>query len=128
MKSSEIREKIREVFPNARNIWLTDKEYFIPKFEDVLRRVAVNWPNVKYGGPKSECEDFALFLHAAIKHQDIESDQEYNTAFGECIERTVLGGVHALNIVICQEGVFLIDPTNRSVRNPNNDDVFFVKM
>ena len=86
-----------------------------------------------------ECEEFSLFLTAAIKIERaryvkfIPKDERYSWAVGEAIGyRTGLMGmkVHQMCICMTQDGIKIIEPQSDKIEESDSDkfDIFFVKM
>jgi hypothetical protein len=136
----KVREMISVACPHARFIWLTDREYILPKLSEVKEMIADSKiTHMTYIANIQECEEFALQLHAEIKRKrgaqaadgKIPSKEWKSWAIGECFAIKVgnVRAAHNLNIVACEEGVFLIEPQTKQISrmDPNKDTILLVR-
>lgn len=129
MTSREVRAELKKQFPSLRHSWLTDPNYQAPSFDALIRRVEMLWPSDEYKSTVNECEEFALYLMADVRKEDF--DQAANWPFGLCFAKQLNGQktFHVLNIAVCKDGVFLVDPTTQHTRKANaGDKIFFLLM
>jgi hypothetical protein len=117
-------------------VWLTDKEYLAVKQRE-MQLVLKDWEgqlkNYEYKPTVSECEEYALFLHAFVKLRQLaDRDDTHNWAYGECITSQLLGFemVHSANIYLTHNKIYMAEPQSGAFweANPDEDTVFFVKM
>ena len=136
LTSKQIRKRLKKKWPKLRNIWLTDKKYLAVRQRE-LQLVLDDWQadlkNYEYKPTVSECEEYALFLHAFVKLRQLrDRNDDYNWAYGECIASKLLGfkQVHSANIYLTYNKIFMAEPQTGAFWevNPDEDSVFFVKM
>jgi len=107
MKSKEIKQILKDIFPHLEVPWFRDEEYDLPSRIDVvffLRTDPIN--EMKFLERDFDCDDFALQLHAAVK-------REHHWAFGEAFGDRIKGKniLHNLNVFIGDdETVCLVEP------------------
>ena len=141
LTDKKLRQQLSGACPKTRFIWLTDRNYFLPKLLKIQDFVSQS--KVSQGifiDDLRDCDDFALQMHAEAKRVrglmadagKIPSAEWKAWAFGECfgIKFKGQGGLHNLNIAACQEGVFLIEPQTSEIwrTDPANDDVMLIRM
>lgn len=139
--STEIRIKLKTLWPNLKYVWLVDTEYWCPskaKIRQLLIEDKTDLLNFIPG--LQDCDDFALQLHAAIKRarvwevgaNKVPREEWLPYVFGEILGYEFRGMQynHAINIVICKEGVYLIEPQDDRMweATSNNDRPYFVRM
>lgn len=123
---AEIQEKLNEIWPDLEQIWCFDQEYVWPtqrEVEQFVRYTDLEMSKIKAKNP--DCDDFALQQHAIVKRFS-------NWSFGEAFADKVRGWsvLHNLNICICQEGVYLIDPRKKTAwqAGNRNDNILWVRI
>lgn len=135
ISTNKIRNRLTRMWPNLKQIWLTDPVYK-PTPTDIVDVLNL-WEGElkKYSFKKNlmECEEFALFCHSFVKqHQVFNFNDKYNWCYGECITSKLLGfeRVHSCNLYLTQNNIFMVEPQTGAYweANPDLDDVFFVKM
>ena len=136
LTSKQIRKRLKKIWPDLKHVWLTDKEYLAVK-ERELQLVLHEWEgqlkNYEYKPSITECEEYALFLHAFVKLKQLANrNDKFNWAYGECITSQLLGfeAVHSANIFITHNKIYIAEPQSGAFWevNPDEDTVFFVKM
>jgi len=134
--SDKIRKRLKEKWPELSDIWLTDGKYLLPEVSD-LEPVFALWNlqlhDFKYVQNLFECEEFALFFHAAAKkYQIFNREDPLNWCLGECITKELLGFpmVHSCNLFLTKDKIYMIEPQTGAYweANPEEDKVFFVNM
>ena len=134
ISSRVVRSRLKAVWPDLEHIWLTDNRFellTVKKLDALLEKDKTD--SLQYKKKKGECEEFSLFLHAKVKMANMFDDNsKYSWAFGEVIGRKFLGfeQVHSANICLTKSGIYLIEPQTDAYwqADPDEDDVFFVKM
>ena len=134
--SKQIRKRLKKKWPELEHVWLTDTKYLEVKQKEVelvLRSWQGQLKEYVYKPTVSECEEYALFLHAFVKLRQLaDRDDNYNWAYGECITSQLLGfeTVHSANIYLTHNKIYLAEPQTGAFweANPDEDTVFFVKM
>jgi hypothetical protein len=142
VNQEEVERKLVEVYPNLieENVWPTDTKYLLPVLDEVVSAIERNSvKDLPYVSNIGECEEFALYLHAAIKKErhlnweNLPKEERYNWAFGEAIgfRFDLLGSQnHTMNIVITSDfEVRVIEPRNNGIQMADVDkfSAFFVK-
>jgi hypothetical protein len=126
MSGDKIRETLRVIFPRlieGERPWVFDPIKDCPKLselESVIRETSVETMKLQ------DCDNYALQLHAAV-------DVRHQTwAFGEIVGHVygMFPGIHAMNVCICEDGVYLIEPKTDEIRPASKEilDAFFVRM
>ena len=137
--AKDLKEDLKELW-SIRDIWFVDPNYFLLEIkvvEDIIKGLS----NKKMNFIKNvwDCDNYSLLLNAEFKKWQYiclkcsPPDKPYYTwAFGECLASKVRGRTinHALNIAVCKEGVFLIEPQSDFIwkADKNKDKLYFIKM
>ena len=123
MKSSEIKKQLLRHWPRLKHLWMTAREYHLPELEeikDIVGRQEVR--NIPFRKNVFECEGYARALHSAVEqHWAKNMVWSAPVAFGLCLGprvETSIDPVHALNITITTEGVYLVEPQTYQVFKP----------
>ena len=139
ISNKELREQLKTM--GVQFSWLTEKVFISPKLEEIkaiLQEASV--AALKFIPNIQECDDFALHLHSKIKRirgdwaatGKILAPEAFNWAFGECfgIKFNGITKSHNVNIAVCEEGIFLLEPqTNETWQfNQNQDTILIVRM
>ncbi len=137
--SKQIKNTLKNIWP-IRDVWLVDPNYFLLSI-DVVEKMIEGLSNKKmdYISNVWDCDNFSLLLNAEVKNWQYTclkcspiDKQAYTWAFGECLCSKVDGKIinHAINIAICKEGVFLIEPQNDKIwlADKDKDKLYFIKM
>ena len=136
LTSKQIRKRLKKKWPQLKHVWLTDKSYLAVKQKEV-QLVLHSWKDelvkFEYKPTVSECEEYALFLHAFVKLRQLaDRNDDYNWAYGECINSQTLGfeGSHSANIYLTHDKIFMVEPQTGAFweANPDEDTPFFIKM
>ena len=122
----QIENMLTDIWPGLNQVWCFDQEYVYPTLEDIKQFVAKNSMDISdIKAENPDCDDFALQLHAKVK-------RFHNWSFGEAFCNKVAGWsvLHNLNICVCQEGVFLIDPKPNRIwqADTTNDNILWVRI
>lgn len=137
--SKDIREILKDIWPDLDHIWLTDSKY--TSIESGLLSVILSnskLPETIFINDLWDCDNYALQLHAQVQKFQYESflrnkttGSAYSWAFGECLGTSFNNKqeVHAVNIAITNSGIRLIEPQNNKIWIPERgrDEIFFVK-
>lgn len=129
-----LRDKFKTTWSDLRHIWLRNNEYIIPELKDVETVVEQYKCSLPVIAGFNECENYALYLHAAVKKHIVEEGKlSLNWAFGDfiCKKESLFGtGVHTANICLCKEGFYIIEPMEENkVLKVNNDyKPFFINL
>ena len=140
LSDKKLRKLISDQCPEVRFIWLTDRECILPPIADVGEKVhSSQVARMKFIGDLQDCDDFALQFHAELKRirgaeaeaGQLPKEQWKSWAVGECfgIKFNGVAGSHNLNMAVCEEGVYLIEPQTKEVwkTDPNKDTILLVR-
>ena len=135
ISSKKIRSRLKRLWPDLRNVWLTDPRYLATPsaIVDVLSLWEGELRKYSFKKNISECEEFALFCHAYVKqHQIYNYNDKYNWAYGECMTSKLLGRefVHSCNFYLTVSNIYLVEPQTGAYweADPDLDTIFFIKM
>ena len=131
-----IRQRIQTIWPQCRNIWLSDSEYEYPTLDEIKKVVAIDTTDrLASHGYRFDCDDFALQLSAAVslyRGQNVKGDEPGPWPFGQAMVRKHRGKIekHNLNICVLETDIILIEPQDDNIwiASPIDDDPFFVKI
>ena len=123
ISAKEVRQRLKGIWPNLKNIWLFDKQYELPTKDQIEDFIDGHY----FDAPvHADCDDYALQLHAYVKRKRPQ------WAFGEATGKKIrdIKAVHSLNIAITETKVYLIEPQLEGLwlADSKLDDIFFVKM
>lgn len=137
--SEQIRKALRGVWPNIQFVWLQDRIYIMPSIsviEGILLSSGIC--ALRFNGELMDCDDYALLANAHVKRQRIDvsdsltSEDNFHFSFGEAFGDLVRGQEtpHTCNVVLAQEGLFLIEPQTYEYWEPKVglDNILIVKM
>ena len=115
---------LKKQYPHA-VIKVPDKDYKKPSREFLWNELISSYiEDYEYLINTTDCDDFALFLHAWIRQQQYKEQWPQPLAFGEAWSNE-----HALNIsVLDDDSVVLIEPQNDYIRPATDYDINFVRM
>ena len=139
--SKDLRKRLEKIWPNLKHVWLTDRMYYLPTYEEV-RKVVANQNTKKYKWKTNvlECEEFSLFLHSDLKKETSNNElYKYTWAFGEAIGLNFDNGEkgpHKLNICITDNNIYLIEPQtfqiwkvmDLSKKDTDSNFIFYITM
>ena len=111
-------------YPNA-CIKIPDKDYNKPTRAFLWDELVSSYmEDYQYLINATDCDDFALFLHAWIRQRQYREKWRQPLAFGEA-----WSSKHAFNISILNTNeVVLIEPQNDNILPPDTYDVKFIRM
>lgn len=141
ISSTDIRERLKDLWPDLRIIILADSTY-LPvnreKLEKIIKTSGVGEiDNIPLLG---DCDDRALILHAYVNRTRacaaafnwLPEHERFPWTFGEVFLAKFQGFPtnHVVNIAICDEDILLVEPQGYkiTVADPNNDSPYFVRM
>lgn len=129
--ASELREVLRAQFPALRFIWCFDRRYYLPttaQLKEAIKTAAAALPTgEEYRGEASDCDEFALFTHAAIKRV-VVAEAPTSWAYGECSYFEAFGGVHNACILVASDhAVYLHEPRTGEVYRATDQNVYWVR-
>lgn len=144
ISSNKIREKLINIWPDLEyNCILMDNTFWMPSVSviDPLLKSS-NVPKMEVVPLFNDCDNFALQFQAEVRRKrylawtagNIAEDQVYPISIG-----IVLGDMfrgisksHAANLMICQEGIYIIDTMPDENRywevTKENDNIRFILM
>ena len=137
LNGDQIRDKLKNVWHDLGQIWLTDPKYLTVTaawLERIIEHCSVK--DLKFDADVWDCDNFALQFHARVQlfqYELIQSsvlDAKCGWAIGECIgfsDGVFTSGVHAQNIIITENGIVLFEPQTDTIIKTFNDNLFFVK-
>ena len=118
----QVREKVSDLWPDLEYVWLWDKEFWkspLATIEEALKNS--NVPNTQFVDGFWDCDDYALQFMAEVRRKryfqwvngKLPEDSRYPIAIGFAFGNMFRGisKVHAVNLCLCQEGVYLLDAT-----------------
>jgi hypothetical protein len=126
ISADNIVNQLKNVWPTLKEIWCFDSQYKMVSFNEFDEWISSRWLDIEsITAENPDCDDYALQQHAIVK-------REINLAFGEAFG-TKFEGIsvyHSLNVVICYEGPYLVDPKKRIIWTPSAsmDNVLWVRM
>lgn len=134
--SDEIRTTLIDTFPELSHerIWLTDSKFLLPTSDELLEAVIANSVrDLPFKRITQECEEFALYLAAAIRRWHAATEPEANWALGECAGhlKGLMGTTnHNANICVTIDEVVWIEPQSDLIHeaNPDKYSIYMVKM
>ena len=124
--SKQIRAVIKAEYPNAKNVWLRDKQYHAFSFDELEKFVNENTPIT---GP-GDCDDFSTILHGKAKQFGLDP-WKGTLAFGECLLNMYRGMkmAHSMNIAVTSDlKLYLVEPQMGGLwlADSKEDGVYFV--
>ena len=130
---TEIRSRIRKLWPKCRNIWLTDSEYEYPVDVGLLNTIIRkdHTERLKFRQYTLDCDDFALQLAAAVS-KDVGQKPEFAAPwpFGIVMARKFnhKKEKHVCNICLLENAVLIVEPQTDQIfpSSGENDDPFFI--
>ncbi len=130
----EIRNRIRKLWPDCKNIWLNDYEYEYPTEDDVRWLVKHDkTERIKFRGYRFDCDDFALQLCASVSRevgQNVKLKFNNPIPFGQVKGHSFKHqqGAHVCNICLLEEKILIIEPQTDLIREADGvvDKIFFV--
>ena len=143
MKTSykSIKKTLIERWPKLRDIWLTDRTYWVPTKEELEEALSLTKTHLQEFIPGiSECNHFALQLHAEMTrlrylsavYRKIPKEEWFTWAFGQVMGLEFKGNRmnHAVNLCLTIDGLYFIEPQDNSMwlADPDKSDIYFVRM
>jgi len=132
--SKKLRSAFKSEWPELTQVWLRNKKYIKPGLEDLKAVVSLYVSDLPVITGVNECENFALYLHSAVKKHCVENETEFNWAFGDFIckkEDLFFGTVtHTACICLCEDGFYIIEPmeNNKVLKTNKNYKPFFINL
>jgi hypothetical protein len=141
--SNDIRADINKIWSGLDYIWLWDNRFLKPPVEEMKTALETSTiPQMNFIDLFWDCDNFALqFLaeyrmnrYLAWKQGQIKKDEMFPKSVGFAFGNMFRGRpiLHAANIAVCQEGVYIIDSTPSENRiwkaDKKNDNLLFVFM
>ena len=129
----------KQIWPDAR-ISCPDIKLVISS-KDKITNIAKSWPYWSYDFIPElfDCDDYSLGLHFHVrayraqeyKAGKVKDDEVYPYAFGQIWGSEMMGvrSPHAVNVFVCNEGVYLIEPQNGNIlkADPRRDKAWEVR-
>jgi hypothetical protein len=107
IKSDNATNILKQKWKDLRQIWIFDIELVCISQPELKAIIDAVWQKMKQDGEKLDCDEQALFLHAAVKkYWAVNFDGDEALAFGETAG-TMFNGwpdIHNQNIAICEDG------------------------
>ena len=125
-KSKDVVKILKQTWPLLSHIWIFDRKLICISASEIESIVKAVWQKMKNAGEKLDCDDQALFLHAAVKKYwaaNFKGDQPL--AFGEAAGTMFKGwpGVHNQNIAISESGkILMIEPQTKEIWGAHKTD------
>ena len=130
---NEIRGRIKKLWPNCKNVWLSDLEYEYPASIDVVKAIISrdHTDRIRFRNYTSDCDDFALQLSASVsRHVGMEPSIERPWPFGRVKGRSFqhISENHECNICLTENEIYIIEPQSDEVFTASGveDKLFFV--
>ena len=125
--SDEVRNKFAELWVDLDIVILVDSDFIFPKVDEVIKIFNESKVHeMQFVSQFNDCDNFALFFLAEVRkklydqymNNELESDQLFPWAMGIAICTMTRGmdTTHAVNIVVCEEGIYIFDKTPDSNR------------
>ena len=131
----EIRDRIQKLWPDCKNVWLSDLEYEYPKNIDVVTAVVSrdHTDRLRFRNYTFDCDDFSLQLAASVsRHIGMNPNIERPWPFGRIKGRAFqhLAENHDCNICLLENEIYLIEPMTDEffIASATEDKPFFVGM
>ena len=141
--ASQIKQKLNIIWPNLFNMWIPDRNFWLPTKERLDEFVEIMKEKLKdrvWLDQISDCDDFARWLwgeaswiRATMAYNREIPQEEWLPWSVHFVMGTKVRGMsmyHSWNLCLCSDGkVYMIDPTDRcKVWEANNkyDDIYFV--
>ena len=123
MTPETVKKTLLVHWPKLPHVWLKSKDNHVPELEEIRKIIPLSGVrDIPYQEGKMECENYALFLHAFVKKHYLGLPYKHQVAFGEVLglrmETVNYDKSHAMNIVITQQGVYLIEPQTYQIVKP----------
>lgn len=143
VRSSEIRQKLNDIWPDLEYIWLWDNTFWMPKssvLQPLLDQSKI--PKMEFVNSFNDCDNFALqFLaesrrkrYMQWKQGNLPEDSKFPISIGFAFGNMFRGQskLHAVNVCVCPDGVYIIDTIPSENRlwkaDKANDNILFVFM
>ena len=131
--------RLKTVWPNIK-VTSPDKSVIVLPLAEMTKDIK-SFPYwlYKWISELYDCDDFALCLHAHMRIQRfkkhianlIPDSQKYPSAFGQIwgSEMMSVKSPHAVNVMICTEGIYVIEPQNGRIEkaDPVRDKAWEVR-
>lgn len=139
--TTEIKTKLKSIWPDLFNIWLQDKAFWLPskeRMDQFVQRIQNKLQNMQWRDQISDCDNYAIWLIGeatwirASMYSNIPSNEWYSWAVFYCNANVVRGMdmYHSLNLCLCDDGiVYMIDPTDNCKVWPASrkyDSIYYV--
>jgi hypothetical protein len=131
--TDDIRRILKQTWPALEQIWLFDHEMVCisaPEIEAIVKEV---WQKMKQLGEKLDCDEQALFLHAAVKkYWAVNYKGDGALAFGEAAGTKFNGwpDIHNQNMAVCEDGsILMIEPQTKETwpAHKTDDQPFWMR-
>lgn len=130
----EIKSRVQKLWPDCKNIWLSDNEYYYPVFDQVNVAIAADHTErLSFRNYLFDCDDYALQLSASIsKYVGQYLTPPAPWPFGQITGRKFNGkkDSHTCCICVLEERVLLIEPQTDFIwdASTDRDDPYFIKV
>ena len=126
IKSAAIATILRETWPSLRQIWIFDRALVCITQVEIEAIIKEVWEKMIASGEKLDCDERALFLHAAVKKYWASNYAGNETfAFGE-VAGTIFNGwsdTHNQNVAVTESGrTILIEPQTKEIWTAHKTD------
>jgi len=126
LKADEIRTILRAEWRDLTQIWMFDQNYACISKIELEDIISIIWQKMKKSGEKLDCDEEALFLHAAVKKYWAQmSTVNVALAFGEVagVMFNAWPSIHNQNISIADDRtVLLVEPQTKEIWKANRKD------
>ena len=131
----EIKGRIQKLWPDCKNVWLSDLEYEYPVNIDIVKAVISqdHTDRLRFRNYTFDCDDFALQLAASVsRHVGMDSGIGAPWPFGRVKGRRFrhMGENHDCNICLLEDMIYIIEPQTDEVfeASATKDKPFFIGM
>lgn len=125
--SNYLRAKLSELWPDLDMAILVDTDFILPKLDQMIKMFNDSkLYEMQFIPQFNDCDNFALhFLsqtrikrYKMLMNKEITTDEMFPWALGIaiCTESRGIASPHAVNIAICEEGIYIFDMTPDSHR------------
>ena len=129
LKSDQIRDILKNKWPDLKYIWLFDTIYTaidIPQFEKIIKPI-----QQKFHQNKFDCDKFAMTAHVQVALEIAADDSFlYAILFGQIMTKHLISKqIHAVNILIDDDlYINLYEPQGGYFINGKNMEPFFIRI
>ena len=115
--ANQITNILKRTWPGLAQIWIFDRELACLSRTEIEAIVETVWHKMQAAGEKLDCDEQALFLHAAVKkHWAALAGDNAALGFGEAAGTmfNAWPDIHNLNVAVLEDkNILIIEPQTR---------------